>query len=89
MKVVLHDRTDGLAPELREYAQRKLTRLARHFGKVAEAEVEFAEEAKRSGRATFVCRIHVQVDGRRTPEQRARLWLYAHSHTRLAARCAT
>src|SRR5438034_954636 len=63
----LHDRTDGLAPELREYAQRKLTRLARHFGKVAEAEVEFAEEAKRSGRATFVCRIHVQVDGRRTP----------------------
>jgi len=67
VKVVLHDRTDGLAPELREYAQRKLTRLARHFGKVAEAEVEFAEEAKRSGRATFVCRIHVQVDGRRTP----------------------
>jgi putative sigma-54 modulation protein len=67
VKVVLHDRTDSLGPELREYAQRKLTRLARHFGKVADAEVEFTEERKRSGHVTFFCRIHVHVDGRRTP----------------------
>jgi putative sigma-54 modulation protein len=67
VKVVLHDRTDGLGPELREYAQRKLTRLARHFGKVAEAEVDFSEERKRSGLATFVCRINVHIDGRRAP----------------------
>ena len=67
MKVVLHDHADSLGPELKEYAQRKLTRLARHFGKVAEVEVGFAEERKRSGLTTFVCRINVQVDGRRTP----------------------
>ena len=67
MKVVLHDRTDGLVPELREYAERKLTRLARHFGRVAEADVDFSEERKRSGLATFVCRINVHIDGRHAP----------------------
>jgi putative sigma-54 modulation protein len=68
VKVVLHDRTDGIGPpDLAEYAQRKLTRLARHFGKVAEAEVEFSPERKRSGLTTIRCRINVHVDGRRTP----------------------
>ena len=72
MKVVLHDRTGGLAPELHEYAERKLTRLERHFGKVAEADVEFSEEGKRSGLATSVVRISVHVDGRRAPVLTAR-----------------
>lgn len=67
MKVVLHDRTNGLGQEVRENAERKLTRLARHFGKVAEAELDFAEERKRSGLATIVCRINVHLDGRRSP----------------------
>jgi putative sigma-54 modulation protein len=68
VKVVLHDRTDGgLTPELRDYAERKLTRLARHFEKVADADVDFSEERKRSGLATFVCRINVHLDGRRAP----------------------
>jgi putative sigma-54 modulation protein len=67
VKVVLHDRTDGLGPDLREYAQRKVSRLARHFGKVAEAEVEFSEERKHSGLATASCRINVHLDGRRAP----------------------
>jgi putative sigma-54 modulation protein len=68
VKVVLHDRTDGIGPpDLLEYAQRKLTRLARHFGKVAEVEVEFSPERKRSGLTTVRCRIDVHVDGRRTP----------------------
>ena len=67
MKVVLNDRTAGLSPELKDYAQRKLSRLERHFGKVAEVEVEFTEEHKRFGTATHVCRIKVHVDGRRTP----------------------
>ena len=67
MKVVLHDRTDGLGQEVRENAERKLTRLARHFGKVAEADVDFSEERKRSGLATIVCRINVHFDGRRMP----------------------
>lgn len=67
MKVVLHDRTDLLGPDLREYAQRKLTRLAHHFGKVAEADLEFSPERKRTGLITVLCRINVHVDGRRTP----------------------
>jgi ribosome hibernation promoting factor len=67
VKVVLHDRTDGLGQEVRENAERKLNRLARHFGKVADADVDFSEERKRSGLATIVCRINVHLDGRRTP----------------------
>lgn len=67
VKVVLHDRTGGLAQEVRGYADRKLTRLVRHFGKVADAEVEFSEERKRSGLTTSVCRINVHLDGRRAP----------------------
>ena len=67
MKVVLHDRTDGLGQEVRENAERKLSRLERHFGKVADADVDFSEERKRSGLATIVCRINIHMDGRRTP----------------------
>ena len=72
MKVVLHDRTDGLGQEVRDTAERKLSRLERHFGKVADAEVEFAEEKKRSGLATTVCRINVHIAGRRSPVLSAR-----------------
>ena len=68
MKVVLHDRTGGLSPELEAYAKRKLSRLERHFGKVAEVEVEFTEERKRSGLTISVCRIDVHINGRRAPK---------------------
>ena len=67
MKVVLHDRTEGVGQEVRENAERKLARLERHFGKVADADVDFSEERKRSGLATIVCRINIHLDGRRTP----------------------
>ena len=67
MKVVLHDRTNGLGQEVRDQAERKLSRLARHFGRIAEAEVDFSEERKRSGLATTVCKINVRFDGRRSP----------------------
>jgi putative sigma-54 modulation protein len=72
VKVVLNDRTDGLKPELKEYARRKLARLERHFGKVADADVDFSEERKRFGVGTIVCRINVHVSGRRTPVLSAR-----------------
>ena len=72
MKVVLHDRTNGLGQEVRDGAQRKLTRLERHFGKVLDAEVEFSEERKQSDLTTFVCRITVHLDGRRAPVLHAR-----------------
>jgi putative sigma-54 modulation protein len=65
VKVVLHDHTGELTPALREYAERKLSRLERHFGKVADAEVDFTPERKRSGLVTVVCRINVHFDGRR------------------------
>jgi len=52
---------------MRDQAERKLIRLTRHFGRVAEAELDFSEERKRSGLATTVCRISVRLDGRRTP----------------------
>ncbi len=67
MKVVLHDHTGELGPELHEYAQRKLTRLERHFGRVADADVDFTQERKRSGVPTTICRINVHIDGRRAP----------------------
>ena len=67
MRVVLNDRTGGLGPDVKEYAQRKLERLARHFGRVADAEVDFSKEAKRFGLDVTVCRITIHVDGRRTP----------------------
>jgi putative sigma-54 modulation protein len=67
VKVVLHDRTNGLGQEVRDNVHLKLERLARHFGKVAEAEVDFSEERKRSGLSTTVCRINVHLDGKRSP----------------------
>ncbi len=67
VRVVLNDRTAGLRPEVKEYAQRKLERLARHFGRVADAEVDFVDEAKRFGLEMTVVRINVHVDGRRAP----------------------
>ena len=67
MKVVLHDRTNGLGQEVRDTAERKLDRLVRHFGKVVDAEIEFSEERKQSDLTTFLCRITVHLDGRRAP----------------------
>jgi ribosome hibernation promoting factor len=67
VKVVLHDRTNGLGQEVRETAQRKLTRLERHFGKVLEAEIEFSEKRRSSDLSWYVCRIHLRLDGHRAP----------------------
>ena len=38
MKVVIHDRTEELAPRLRGYTQRRLEKLGRHFKPVLSAE---------------------------------------------------
>jgi len=72
VKVVLHDNTGAIAPELHEYAERKLSRLERHFGRIEDAEVDFTEERKRSGLATSVCRINVHFNGRRARPLTAR-----------------
>ena len=67
MKVVLHDRTNGLGQEVREATQRKLNRLERHFGKIVEAEVEFSEKSRTSDLSWFVCRVRLRLDGHRAP----------------------
>lgn len=67
MKVVLHDRTNGLAQEVRDTAHRKLTRLDRHFGRVVDAEVEFSEKHRSSELTWFVCRVRMRLDGHRAP----------------------
>jgi ribosome hibernation promoting factor len=67
VKVVLHDRTNGLGQEVRQAAQRKLDRVGRHFGKVLEAEVEFSEKRRTSDLTWFVCRVHLRLDGHRAP----------------------
>jgi len=72
VKVVLHDHTGELGPELHEYAQRKLSRLERHYGKMADAEVDFTADRKRSGSTTVVCRILVHFSARRLPPLAAR-----------------
>ena len=68
MKVVLHDRTNGLGQEVRESAQRKLARLERHFGKVLEAEVELSEKSRTSDLSWFVCHVRLHLDGHRAPK---------------------
>ncbi len=71
MKVVIHDRTEDLPPSLREYAERKLARLSRHYDRVVEAEVHFEEERLRSQKRVHVSRIIVHLDGRNSPVLKA------------------
>jgi putative sigma-54 modulation protein len=67
VKVVVHDRTEGLPPQLRDYAEKKLARLNRHFDRVLEAEVEFDHERKRSTEPGHVVRILVRMGSRKSP----------------------
>jgi putative sigma-54 modulation protein len=71
VKVVIHDRTEEAPARLRGYAERKLTRLSRHFDRVLHAEVEFCNEHKRNEPARMV-RILVHMDGRHGPLLKAR-----------------
>jgi ribosome hibernation promoting factor len=67
MKVVIHDRTEELAPRLRGYAQRRLEKLGRHFTPVMEAEVLFTPESKRGGEKEKAVKILVHMSGRKKP----------------------
>jgi len=66
MKVVIHDRTEELAPRLRSYAQSRLEKLGRPFTQVMEAEVTFTPESKR-GKDEKSVKILVHIDGRKKP----------------------
>jgi putative sigma-54 modulation protein len=71
VKVVIHDRTEELPPQLRDYAERKLNRLNRHFDRIMAAEVEFDHERKRSTEPARVVRILVRTASRQTPMLKA------------------
>lgn len=63
----MHDRTAGLPDRLVTYAEDRLVRLGRHFDRIQEVAVEFAEESRRGTTPTCSVRITVHPDGRRHP----------------------
>lgn len=67
MKVVIHDRTEELAPRLRSYTERRLEKLGRHFRPVLEAEVTLTPESRRGGEMEKAVKILVHMDGRKKP----------------------
>ena len=72
VKVVVHDRTEELPARIRTYAEQRLHRVARHFDRVVEAEVEFARESGRGPSSFCAVQIIVRMDGRRLPLAKAR-----------------
>ena len=69
MRVVFHDRTELGAVRLRAYAERRLDKLTRHFGRILEAEVTLEPESRsRQGVDAMKCvQILVHMDGRKRP----------------------
>src|SRR5439155_7165369 len=72
VKVVVHDRTEELPARVRAYAEQRLLRVARHFDRVVEAEVEFETESRRGASTFCAVQINVRMDGRRHPLAQAR-----------------
>lgn len=71
VKVVIHDRTEELPARLRTYAEQRVLRIARHFDRVSQAEVEFAPESRRGTSPLCTVQITVHMDGRRLPLAKA------------------
>jgi len=69
---VVHDRTEGLPAGVREYAEKRLLRVGRHFDRVVEADVEVEKESRRDGSPFCSVQITVQMGGRRHPVAQAR-----------------
>jgi len=65
--VLVHDRTTGLPDRLVTYAEDRLVRLGRHFDRIQEVAVEFADESRRGTTPTCSVRITVHPNGRRHP----------------------
>ena len=63
----MHDRTDGLSSQLASYAQRRLSRLSRHFDRILDVEVDFERESRRGSNPDCSVWITVHTDGRRHP----------------------
>jgi len=65
--VLVHDRTEGIPNRLVDYAEQRLLRVGRHFDRVQEVEVEFADESHRGSNPSCLVHITVRTDGRRHP----------------------
>ncbi len=65
MSVRLHDRTDGVSDDLKEYAVLHLARLFRHLDIVRDTDIEFDCERKRSREPLHVVQIIVRPLGHR------------------------
>src|SRR5207302_7472249 len=63
---------EELPARVREYAEKRLLRVGRHFDRVVEAVVEFAKESRRDGNPFCSVQITVLMDGRRHPLAQAR-----------------
>ncbi|HKA11403.1 MAG TPA: ribosome-associated translation inhibitor RaiA [Candidatus Dormibacteraeota bacterium] len=67
MRVLVHDRTDGLSNQLVSYAQSRLSRLSRHFDRIVDVEVDFERESRRGSNPDCSVWITVHTHGRRHP----------------------
>jgi putative sigma-54 modulation protein len=63
----VRDRTEGVSSRLVDYAEQRLLRVGRHFDRVQEVEVEFADESHRGSNPSCLVHITVRTDGRRHP----------------------
>jgi putative sigma-54 modulation protein len=72
VKVVVHDRTEELPANLREYTERRLNKLSRHFDRVLEATVNFSQPSGRGPAGQRVVQIVLRMDGRKHALIRAR-----------------
>src|SRR2546429_3548537 len=67
VRVLVHDRTEGLPAGLAGYAEQRLLRLTRHFDRISEIEVEFEKESGRGSSPFCSARVTVHTAGRRHP----------------------
>jgi len=72
VRVVVHDRTGELPARVRQYAEKRLLRVGRHFDRVVEAAADVGRESRRDGSPFCSVQITVQMDGRRHPLAQAR-----------------
>ena len=67
VRVLVHDRTEGVPSNLVDYAEQRLLRLSRHFDRVQDVQVEFEDEVHRGSKMSCVVRITARADGHRHP----------------------
>lgn len=70
MEVLIHDRTNAVGKEFRDYATKRVERLADHFHPIASAELEFDSDAKRRQESLHIVKMTLHLLGHRLPNLR-------------------